>query len=125
MIEVDMRFAGLPIEVEFLAHEAEHELVFDAEPEETSIYFTDCLVSALYHAADVVSWMRKSSMLAKDYIATFIKPGERFSVKTLSEKLSMDEEMVKHLFIVPAESSEGFLVSTDSKGREEYVILHT
>ena len=125
MVEMDMRLSGLPIEVEFLAHEAEHELVFDAEPEEIAIFLTDCIVSALYHAGNVLRWMRKSSELARDYISSFIKPGERFSAKTLSNKLSMDEEMVKHLFIVPAESSEGFLVSTDSKGREEYVILHT
>ena len=125
MIETDMRLSGLPIEVEFLAHEAEHELVFDAEPEEIAIFLTDCIVSALYHAGNVLRWMRKSSSLARDYIGSFIEPGERFSAKTLSDKLSMDEEMVRHLFIVPAESSEGFLVSTDSKGHEEYVILHT
>ena len=125
MMELDMRLAGIPIEVEFLAHEAEHELVYDAEPEEIAVFLTDCIVSGLYHAGNVLRWMRKSSELARDYIGSFIKPGERFSARTLSDKLSMDEEMVRHLFIVPAESSEGFLVSTDSKGREEYVILHT
>ncbi len=125
LMESDIRFAGMPLEVEFLAHESEHVLVPDSSSDEVALFLVDCIISAIYHASTIMDWMRSSSSLARDYLSTFIEKGERFTTRMLSEKLSMSEEAVKQLFIVPAEASDGFLVATDSKGREEYVILRT
>ena len=107
LIGIDARFAGINVEEAMLIRREEHQAALEEDGHERmTLFLTECVLDGITRAADQLFEMKHQSEYAILFLSMKMEKGRAYTFDELSLLFSLDKEMIKNLFVIPALSSD-------------------
>lgn len=124
LIKAEPRFAGANIEEAMLIRREEHEEAIAEEGHERLTFFlSECLLDAITRAADQIAEMRHISEYAVLFLSMKMERGKEYTFDELSLLFSLDKELMKNLFVIPALSSDRISIGSTASGEDTITLI--
>lgn len=117
LVSLDSRFAGINIEEAMLIRREEHEAALEEENHERmTLFLTECVLDGITRAADQLFEMKHLSEYAVIFLSMKMERGKAYTFEELALLFSLDKDMIKNLFVIPALSSDRISIGSGSDG---------
>ena len=117
LVSLDSRFAGINIEEAMLIRREEHEAALEEENHERmTLFLTECVLDGITRAADQLFEMKHLSEYAVIFLSMKMEKGRAYTFEELALLFSLDKDMIKNLFVIPALSSDRISIGSGSDG---------
>ena len=124
LIKAEPRFAGSNIEEAMLIRREEHEEAIAEEAHERlTLFLSECLLDAITRAADQIAEMRHISEYAVLFLSMKMERGREYTFDELSLLFSLDKELMKNLFVIPALSSDRISIGSTASGEDTITLI--
>ena len=124
LLSIDSRFAGSNIEEAMLIRREEHEEAIAEEAHERlTLFLSECLLDAITRAADQIAEMRHISEYAVLFLSMKMERGREYTFDELSLLFSLDKELMKNLFVIPALSSDRISIGSTASGEDTITLI--
>lgn len=124
LIKAEPRFAGANIEEAMLIRREEHEEAIAEEAHERlALFLSECLLDAITRAADQIAEMRHISEYAVLFLSMKMERGREYTFDELSLLFSLDKELMKNLFVIPALSSDRISIGSTASGEDTITLI--
>lgn len=124
LIKAEPRFAGANIEEAMLIRREEHEEAIAEEAHERlTLFLSECLLDAITRAADQIAEMRHISEYAVLFLSMKMERGREYTFDELSLLFSLDKELMKNLFVIPALSSDRISIGSTASGEDTITLI--
>lgn len=117
LVSLDSRFAGINIEEAMLIRREEHEAALEEENHERmTLFLTECVLDGITRASDQLFEMKHLSEYAVIFLSMKMEKGRAYTFEELALLFSLDKDMIKNLFVIPALSSDRISIGSGSDG---------
>ena len=124
LIKAEPRFAGANIEEAMLIRREEHEEAIAEEAHERlTLFLSECLLDAITRAADQIAEMCHISEYAVLFLSMKMERGREYTFDELSLLFSLDKELMKNLFVIPALSSDRISIGSTASGEDTITLI--
>lgn len=124
LIKAEPRFAGANIEEAMLIRREEHdESIAEESHERLTLFISECLLDAITRAADQIAEMRHISEYAVLFLSMKMERGKEYTFDELSLLFSLDKELMKNLFVIPALSSDRISIGSTASGEDTITLI--
>lgn len=124
LIGIDARFAGINVEEAMLIRREEHQAALEEDGHERmTLFLTECVLDGITRAADQLFEMKHQSEYAILFLSMKMEKGRAYTFDELSLLFSLDKEMIKNLFVIPALSSDRISIGNGAHGEDTITLI--
>ena len=124
LIGIDARFAGINVEEAMLIRREEHQAALEEDGHERmTLFLTECVLDGITRAADQLFEMKHQSEYAILFLSMKMEKGRAYTFDELSLLFSLDKEMIKNLFVIPALSSDRISIGNGEHGEDTITLI--
>ena len=124
LIGIDARFAGINVEEAMLIRREEHQAALEEDGHERmTLFLTECVLDGITRAADQLFEMKHQSEYAILFLSMKMEKGRAYTFDELSLLFSLDKEMIKNLFVIPAPSSDRISIGNGEHGEDTITLI--
>ncbi len=124
LVRLDDRYSGVNVEEAMLIRKEEHDTSLMENSNEKLTYFiAQCVFDGITRAADQIFELRQLGEYAVLFLSLKMERGREYTFDELSALFSLDKELMKALFIIPALSSDRVSIGNAGDGDETLTLI--